>query len=64
MFDFAEKNMRINEHEYPYLIKTLIENPEGQLFNSVFDNKKKNLYKPHPTFGERILFLEKSQVRL
>ncbi len=64
LFDFAEKNMKINEQEYPHLIKTLIENPEGQLFNSVFDNKKKNVHKSHPTFGERILFLEKSQVRL
>jgi Zn-dependent protease with chaperone function len=64
LFDFAEKNMRINEYEYPYLIKTLIEHPEGQLFNSVLDNKKKNVYVSHPTFGERILFLEKSQVRM
>ena len=60
LFDFSPKDNRINKKEYPYLINTLIENPRGQLFNLILDNKNNSYFSVHPTIRERILFIEKS----
>ena len=60
LFDFGEKDMRIDEAEYPHLIDALLKHPDAQLFNLAADNKPKTVDETHPTFGERILFLHKA----
>lgn len=60
LFDFNNKDFKIDEVEYPYLIKSLIEHPEEQMFDLVYDNRKHSKMNSHPTVRERILFLEKN----
>lgn len=60
MFDFAEKDLKISENEYPYLIKTLLGNPNKQLFHLIEDHHRKVVNLSHPTMRQRILFIEKS----
>jgi Zn-dependent protease with chaperone function len=62
-FDFSPKDNRINIEEYPFLIKTLIDNPDAQLFDLVLDNKSKSILSSHPTVSDRILFLDKSGIK-
>jgi len=60
LFDFNKKDMKIDEVEYPYLIKSLIEHPGEQMYDLLYDNVQSTRWKSHPTVSERILFLEKN----
>ncbi len=57
LFDFDKKDMRINEIEYPFLIKALKENPKHKIINLITEDEKFSRYSTHPSFRERILFL-------
>jgi len=60
LFDFDVRDLRVNEKEYPHLIRSLIDEPEKQLVNLTFDNVKDAKDDAHPTLRQRILFLEKN----
>lgn len=60
LFDFDVRDLRVNEKEYPHLIRSLVEEPDKQLVNVTFDNVKDAKDDAHPTLRQRILFLEKN----
>ncbi len=60
LFDFDIRDLRVNETEYPHLIRRLVEEPDKQLVNVTFDNVKDAGDDEHPTLRQRILFLEKA----
>lgn len=60
LFDFNKKDLKIDEIEYPKLIETILKNPEGQMFNLVYDHEENTENESHPTIANRILFLEKN----
>jgi len=59
-FDFNKIDFRIDEKEYPYLIKSIKDNPGKQLVETISDSISLNFKYIHPTLRERILFLDKN----
>jgi Zn-dependent protease with chaperone function len=62
-FDFDVRDLRVDEKEYPHLVRRLVEEPDKQLVDFTFDNVKDAKDDEHPTLRQRILFLEKNFAR-
>jgi Zn-dependent protease with chaperone function len=59
VFDFVEKNHRVEEEEYDALIANII-NSQLCLVDSVNDDEREDLNDTHPALRQRILFLDKN----